>query len=165
MTRQAEHIWAHRRQALLKSEGKPLIFPGTHASYTSIIEATSAKLLARMMEWAALGSDANQAFNAVNGDVTRWSIVWPTLAAHLGMAVEAPTARDAPAGPTVLSLLDGKDAAWSELCTAHGLRRTELRDLVPIPFLQVRTQGAHDTPRAPHYGTHAHALTTTHTLC
>eukprot|EP01063_Lacrimia_lanifica_P024472 TRINITY_DN32375_c0_g1_i1.p1 TRINITY_DN32375_c0_g1~~TRINITY_DN32375_c0_g1_i1.p1 ORF type:complete len:391 (+),score=127.02 TRINITY_DN32375_c0_g1_i1:37-1209(+) len=122
--------------ALLKAQGKGLIFPGTAASYTSLIEATSARLLAEQMEWGALLPAGNTAFNAVNGEVTRWRCVWPQLAAHLGMDAVPPPADGTP-NPTVAALVGTPEAAakWEELVAQHGLRPSTLPEVLPIPFL------------------------------
>lgn len=69
--------------AILKSENRPLHFPGG-ASW--VREAVDANLLAKACEWA--GSNPlcrNEIFNITNGDVFEWRNIWPSIADALGM--------------------------------------------------------------------------------
>jgi len=71
--------------ALLKSEGRPLDFPGGVAP---VSEAVAAGLVAEMLVWAADAREArDQTFNVTNGDVYSLANVWPVLAEGFGMDV------------------------------------------------------------------------------
>ena len=60
---------------------RPFLFPGTATQWCSLTDMTDARLLARHLEWAAMTPPAfDQAFNVVNGDIFRWSWMWPRLA-------------------------------------------------------------------------------------
>ncbi|NJQ18665.1 SDR family oxidoreductase [Pantoea sp. LS15] len=67
--------------SLCKAQGLPLRFPGTEQTWHSIVDHTDAGLLAEATLWAATTSAAqNQAFNVNNGDIWRWSELWPRIA-------------------------------------------------------------------------------------
>jgi nucleoside-diphosphate-sugar epimerase len=69
--------------AILKSEKKPLYFPG---GPSWVREAVDAELLAKACEWAGSSpSCVNETFNITNGDVFEWRNIWPSIADALGM--------------------------------------------------------------------------------
>jgi hypothetical protein len=83
---------------ICKETGRPFQFPGSEAQWNGLSDVTDARMLAKQLVWAA-DTDAakNEAFNIVNGDVFRWSWLWPKLAA--GSASRRPaSAADAAAG-------------------------------------------------------------------
>ena len=108
---------------ICKETGRPFQFPGSEAQWKGLSDVTDARMLARQLVWAA-DTDAakNEAFNIVNGDVFRWSWLWPKLAAYFGVEaagfnghiqpLEAAMAQDAP--------------LWREIATRHGLAEPEL---------------------------------------
>ena len=56
-------------------------FPGSEQTWHSIVDHTDAGLLAEATLWAAASPAAqNQAFNVNNGDIWRWSELWPRIA-------------------------------------------------------------------------------------
>ncbi|MDT7726695.1 MAG: hypothetical protein QOI21_3271 [Actinomycetota bacterium] len=69
--------------------GLPLRFPGSLGAYDSLLEMTDAGLLAKATVWAATET-TNQAFNIANGDLFRWSELWPKIARHFGLEVAPP---------------------------------------------------------------------------
>lgn len=72
--------------AISRETGRPFVFPGSPEQYEFVSDVTDGRLLAEQLEWAATTpAAANEAFNAVNGDVIRWRSLWPRLAAHLGV--------------------------------------------------------------------------------
>jgi len=118
--------------SVLKKMGLPLIFPGTYTSYTTLVEATSVDLLARLMEWTAVSPNAkNEPFNCVNGDFFRWESFWPVIADWFGMDFELPT------NPrrSVMELMEGKESVWEELVKEHGLKKYGLFDLLSVQFV------------------------------
>ena len=67
--------------SLCKSQRLPLRFPGSLQTWHSMVDHTDAELLAQATLWAADAPAAhNQAFNVNNGDLWRWSELWPAIA-------------------------------------------------------------------------------------
>ncbi|WP_235403303.1 SDR family oxidoreductase [Enterobacter quasiroggenkampii] len=67
--------------SLCKALGLPLRFTGSEQTWHSIVDHTDAGLLADATLWAAASPAAqNQAFNVNNGDIWRWSELWPRIA-------------------------------------------------------------------------------------
>mgnify|MGYP000870729459 CR=1 FL=1 len=67
--------------SLCKAQNLPLRFPGSERAWHSIVDHTDAVLLADATQWAAASPMAeNQAFNVNNGDIWRWSELWPRIA-------------------------------------------------------------------------------------
>ncbi|HFT0375854.1 TPA: SDR family oxidoreductase [Enterobacter mori] len=67
--------------SLCKALDLPLRFPGPEQTWYSIVDHTDAGLLAEATLWAATSPAAqNQAFNVNNGDIWRWSELWPRIA-------------------------------------------------------------------------------------
>ncbi|MDR6358266.1 nucleoside-diphosphate-sugar epimerase [Pseudomonas psychrotolerans] len=65
-------------------------FPGPEQAYRgALVNVTAAPLLGEAAVWAA-EEERDGAFNLTNGDVFRWSHVWPKLADWFGLAVGEP---------------------------------------------------------------------------
>ena len=64
--------------SLCKAQGLPLRFPGAERTWHSIVDYTDSELLAEATLWTATAQ--NQAFNVNNGDLWRWSELWPLIA-------------------------------------------------------------------------------------
>ena len=113
--------------SLCRETGQPFIFPGSSAQWHSLTDMTDAHILASHLEWAATTPAArNQAFNIVNGDVFRWSWMWPRLAEWFGIQ-----AAPFPSTPSPLeSQLAGSDSAWRTLAVKHGLLEPQLDRLI-----------------------------------
>jgi hypothetical protein len=80
---------------ICRETGRPFCFPGSAMQWNGLTDMTDAGLLARHLEWAVTTEAAhNQAFNVVNGDIFRWSWMWPRLAQWFGIAA-APFTGDA----------------------------------------------------------------------
>jgi nucleoside-diphosphate-sugar epimerase len=107
-----------------KHLGIPFRFPGKPGAYDSLIEMTDAGLLSRATVWAATDPGAaDQAFNINNGDLFRWSEMWPKLADYFGLEL---------APPLPLSLqttMTDKTEVWNEIVARH--------QLAPTPYEQV----------------------------
>lgn len=110
--------------SMSKELGIPLRFPGEPGAYTSLIEMTDADLLAKATVWAATNLESrNQAYNITNGDLFRWSSMWPKLAAFFDLDV---------APPLTMSLTDvmaDKADLWSEMVERHSLVPTPYEDV------------------------------------
>ena len=115
--------------SMSKELGVPLRFPGAPGAYTSLIEMTDADLLARATTWAATTPGTrNEAFNITNGDMFRWSSMWPTIAAFFDLEV---------APPLPLSLTDvmaDKADLWQRMIERHALEPTPYSDVSSWPF-------------------------------
>lgn len=110
--------------SISKELGIPLRFPGKPGAYTSLIEMTDAGLLAEATVWAATSpSSKNQAFNITNGDMFRWSSMWPKIASFFNLDV---------APPLELSLAEvmaDKSELWDAVVAKYNLAK--------IPYSEV----------------------------
>jgi nucleoside-diphosphate-sugar epimerase len=110
--------------AISKELGLPLRFPGSPGAYDSLIEMTDADLLASATVWAATEPKcANQAFNINNGDLFRWSEMWPEIARAFGLEA---------APPLPMSLEEAmadKAALWDRMVASHGLAPNSYSDV------------------------------------
>lgn len=67
--------------SLCNAEGLPLRFPGSAQNWCSIVDYTDGGLLVEATLWAATAPAArNQAYDINNGDIWRWSKLWPLMA-------------------------------------------------------------------------------------
>lgn len=110
--------------SISKELGLPLRFPGKPGAYHSLLEMTDAGLLARATVWAATDERcANQAFNINNGDLFRWSEMWPKIARYFGL-------EEAPPLPMSLDIvMADKEALWEEMKKKHGLANYSYQDV------------------------------------
>lgn len=110
--------------ALSKELGLPLRFPGKPGAYDSLLEMTDAGLLAKATVWAATDERcANQAFNINNGDLFRWSELWPKIARHFELEVAPPL-------PMSLDVvMADKAPLWKAMQEKHGLARHAYEDV------------------------------------
>ena len=79
--------------------GIPLWFPGSHAGFSILLEATDVAHLANAAIWTATEPRCgNEVFNITNGDYFRWQHLWPGFAEYFGMkacsALADPAGRD-----------------------------------------------------------------------
>jgi nucleoside-diphosphate-sugar epimerase len=107
----------------------PFSFPGKPGAYSALYEVTDARLLAHSAEWAATEPSCNgEAFNITNGDVFRWSNMWPSFAVTFGLP---------PAEPCHISLTEfmaDKGPVWDRIVAKHSLIPYAYRDVVSWPF-------------------------------
>ncbi len=110
--------------AMSKELGLPLRFPGSPGAYNNLIEMTDADLLASATVWAATDPNCtNQAFNINNGDLFRWSEMWPEIGRAFDLEV---------APPLPMSLEDvmaDKEALWDRMVARHGLAANSYSDV------------------------------------
>jgi hypothetical protein len=80
-------------------------------------------MLAKQLVWAA-DTDAarNEAFNIVNGDVFRWSWLWPKLASWFGVQAAG---FDGTARPLQAAMANDH-ALWREIAQRHALAEPDL---------------------------------------
>ncbi|MET4781003.1 SDR family oxidoreductase [Glaciihabitans sp. UYNi722] len=107
-----------------KELGIPLRFPGKPGAYTSLIEMTDADLLAKATVWAATNPESrNQAYNITNGDLFRWSSMWPKIARFFDLDVAPPLPM------SLEEVMADKAGLWDEMVSRHGL--------LPTPYSEV----------------------------
>ncbi|WP_164015528.1 SDR family oxidoreductase [Pyxidicoccus trucidator] len=110
--------------AISKELGLPLRFPGKPGAYDKLLEMTDADLLAKATVWAATDERcANQAFNINNGDLFRWSELWPKIARYFELEVAPPL-------PMSLDVvMADKEPLWKAMQEKHGLERHPYKDV------------------------------------
>lgn len=115
--------------SISKDLGIPLRFPGKPGAYTSLIEMTDADLLAKATTWAATNPESrNQAYNITNGDIYRWSTMWPKIAAFFDLDTAPPL-------PMSLSeIMADKSDLWDSMVERHGLLPTPYSDVSSWQF-------------------------------
>ena len=115
---------------ICREMGRPFIFPGSAMQWNGLTDMTDAGLLARHLVWAGTTEAArNEAFNVVNGDVFRWSWMWPRIARWFGLE-----AAPFPAETTPLeSQLADADPLWAEIAGKHDLAEPDL-SIVASPW-------------------------------
>jgi nucleoside-diphosphate-sugar epimerase len=102
--------------SVCKALGMPLYFPGGQGGYNTLFQITDAKLLARGMVWAAeRATPQNEIFNITNGDLFRWSNVWPRIASYFGLEVGQPLTMD------LALFMRDKGPLWTDLAKRHEL--------------------------------------------
>jgi nucleoside-diphosphate-sugar epimerase len=75
--------------SICKELGRPFKFPGSAAQWNGLSDMTDARVLGKQLVWASTTDVAkNEAFNIVNGDIFRWSWLWPRIAEWFGVACE-----------------------------------------------------------------------------
>jgi nucleoside-diphosphate-sugar epimerase len=109
---------------ICKELGLPLRFPGKPGAYDTLLEMTDAGLLARATVWAATDERcANQAFNINNGDLFRWSEMWPKIARYFELEV-------APGLPMSLDVvMADKEPLWNTTIDKYGLARHSYQEV------------------------------------
>ena len=110
--------------SMSKELGLPLRFPGKPGAYDKLLEMTDAGLLAKATVWAATDPRcANQAFNINNGDLFRWSELWPKIARWFDLETAPPL-------PMSLNVvMADKEPLWRAMTEKHGLERTPYQDV------------------------------------
>jgi nucleoside-diphosphate-sugar epimerase len=110
--------------AMCRELGVPLRFPGRPGAYHSLIEMTDAGLLARATVWAATEARcANEAFNINNGDIFRWSEMWPQIGAAFSLEVAPPLPM------SLAEVMGDKEPLWNRMVEEHGLVRNGYADV------------------------------------
>ena len=109
--------------SICKETGRPFQFPGSEAQWKGLSDVTDARMLAKQLVWAA-DTDAarNEAFNIVNGDLFRWSWLWPKLAEWFGVEAAGYNGQVQPLEAAMAS--DGP--LWREIAARHGLVESDL---------------------------------------
>ncbi len=112
--------------SLCKESGRPFQFPGSGAQWNGLSDVTDARVLAQHMVWAATTAAArNQAFNVANGDVFRWSWLWPQLAGWFGVEAKGFNGTIRPLEAEIAQ--DGP--LWGEIAAKYQLKEPDLNRL------------------------------------
>jgi hypothetical protein len=115
--------------AISKALGLPFRFPGTRPAYEVLRQGVDARLLAEANLWAGeTAASRNEVFNITNGDLFRWSTMWPFIGELLGMNVAEPQRI-----PLEEFMSDKRDL-WGAIVAQHGLREFPYEDLVNWSF-------------------------------
>ena len=115
--------------AICRAAKVPLDFPGTPAGFETLTEVTDARLLARALAWMATAETAtDRAFNISNGDIFRWSTLWPAIADYFGVPCGGPR-------PFKLaSWMADKQPLWADLASREGLCEPRLERVAHWAF-------------------------------
>ncbi|WP_437815196.1 SDR family oxidoreductase [Sorangium sp. So ce1078] len=144
--------------AMSKELGLPLRFPGKPAAYDKLIEMTDARLLGRATVWAATSAPCrNQAFNINNGDMFRWSEMWPKIARMFDLEAAPPL-------PMPLAdVMADKEPLWNAMVERYGLARHPYRDVSSWRFGDAVFSWDYDViadgSKARRFGFHEHVET------
>lgn len=115
--------------AISRELGLPMRFPGTQTAYTVLNQGVDAGLIARAILWAGETERArNQIYNITNGDLFRWSRMWPHIARCFGMQTAEPQRFP------FADFMADKEALWDRMVARYNLQRTPFRDVVAWPF-------------------------------
>jgi len=107
----------------------PCIVPTRPPCRDNALQATDAGLLAQAILWSGETLRAqNQVYNVTNGEVFRWSRMWPYIAERFGLAVAEP--QYIPLAGT----MSDKEDVWREIVQDHGLITVPHPDLVDWTF-------------------------------
>jgi nucleoside-diphosphate-sugar epimerase len=108
---------------ICKETGRAFQFPGSEAQWKGLSDVTDARMLAKQLAWAAdLDAAKNEAFNIVNGDVFRWSWLWPRLAAWFGVEAAGYSGQIQP----LEAAMANDREVWREIAARHGLAEPDL---------------------------------------
>lgn len=139
--------------AISKELGLPLRFPGTVGNYNALYQCTEALHLAKATVWMATEPGcANQDFNITNGDVFRWSTLWPKFAAYFDMDVGPVQTIDLPRH------MADMEPVWRRIVEKHDLVRQPLDQVALWSYWRHLWTPDWDivssTMKARHYGFH-----------
>jgi nucleoside-diphosphate-sugar epimerase len=116
--------------SISKELGLPLRFPGKPGAYGRLLEMTDAGLLAQATVWAAtMPAGANEAFNIANGDLFRWSSMWPRIARYFELELAPPLPLQ------LATVMTDKAPLWQQMQAKYGLASHDYRhELSPWSF-------------------------------
>lgn len=116
--------------ALCKELGYPLVYPGSRKAFDVLLEMTDTKLLAEASVWACETPAAkDQVFNVTNGDLFRWSQLWPVIADFFGLQTGEPMPVD------LKGMLGAETQTWQSIVRRHELIDIPYRQLVNWDFV------------------------------
>lgn len=125
--------------AISKELGLPLRFPGSEKAYRALVQGVDADLIARAVLWAGDSAAAqNQTYNITNGDLFRWSRMWPHIAGLFGLATAEP--QPIP----LVEFMSAHAPLWNAMVRRHDLRPIGYGDVAAWPFGQFILQREFD---------------------
>jgi nucleoside-diphosphate-sugar epimerase len=138
---------------LCKEEGIPMRFPGSHIAYQVLVNVTGTTVLSKSLEWAALeATAAHEIFNITNGDLFRWSQLWPKIGEFFGVEVAEPQTF------SLVEYMPGKRNIWAEIIAKHDLKPHDLDTFVQWGFgdfiFNVEADAFLDVNKARRFGFH-----------
>ena len=109
--------------SICKELGRPFKFPGSAAQWNGLSDMTDARVLGKQLIWASTTDGAkNEAYNVVNGDIFRWSWLWPRIAKWFGVRWEG-----FEGAPVLLEGQMTNDAeVWKKMTVKYGLVEPDL---------------------------------------
>lgn len=115
--------------SICKAKKQSLDWPGSHASFEKLNQATDSQLLARAIAWSLKNPAArNQAFNITNGDFFRWQNLWPKIADVFEM-------QSGQVRPQSLSeTMHTQEPLWQQLAQQHSLQASSMQSLADWKF-------------------------------
>lgn len=131
---------------LCRETGTAMQFPGPDAAYRGVlVNVTGSEVLGEAALWAA-DAGADGAYNITNGDVFRWSHLWPRLAEWFGVEVGEPQ-------PISLAeRLKAMRPVWEKVAARHGLVESNLDRIALGSFgdfiFHVQTDAIFDVTKA-----------------
>jgi hypothetical protein len=115
--------------AISRELGLPLRYPGSQLAYSVLNQGVDAGLIARAILWAGEAVAArNQIYNITNGDLFRWSRMWPSIARGFGMPVAEPQKFP------FTEFMSDKAGLWADMVTRYDLQTTPFSEVVAWPF-------------------------------
>lgn len=115
--------------SISKELNLPLRFPGKAGAYDKLMEMTDAGLLAKATVWAATNVQcANQAFNINNGDLFRWTELWPKIASYFDTNVAPPLQME------LKTVMSDKKMFWQSIQEKYNLEKHDYDELVGWGF-------------------------------
>nr|AKI87774.1 IDS-1 [Gentiana rigescens] len=121
---------------ICKHEKKPLVYPGSKASWNCYVDGADADLAAEHHIWAAVDPKAkNQVFNCKNGDVFKWKHVWKLLADEFELEMVGYIEGNEQV--SMAELMKDKDAVWDEIVKTHKLEATKLKEIAAFWFADI----------------------------
>ena len=110
---------------LSKALGLPLRHPGSLANANALYQVTDTEHLAKAVVWMATEPGCgNQPFNITNGDIFRWTDMWPAFADYFEMDLAQPQQIN------LQQMMADKSSLWKELAQQHGLKDIPYEQLV-----------------------------------
>ncbi|CAK9155403.1 unnamed protein product [Ilex paraguariensis] len=113
---------------ICKHDNKPLVYPGTEASWNCYADAVDAELIAEHQIWAAVDPMAkNGAFNCNNGDVFKWKHMWKALAEKFEL--EMVGYEEGKEQVSMEEMMKDKGPVWDEIVRENQLVPTKLEEV------------------------------------
>jgi len=115
--------------SLCKELNVPFRFPGSLKAYDVLVNVTDANILAQAMDWVSTHAECNEEiFNVTNGDIFRWSQLWPRFAEYFGVEYAEPITFP------LHEYMEDKAELWQQMVAKYDLKNNTLAELAQWPF-------------------------------